>query len=285
MIQPGMDRLDNEYQAFKASKEFWMEDPKTKARLEVTSSIPLRKHIDPVKLQSRLDRFNEARFEDFQKDYVGTLLGTEYANYLDNLNLAKVKVLAKKDDIKVVVEGPACELPLWEVPISIQIHDLYNGSVLQEFNEGVFDFDNLVLEGTRRFQVKADLIRNSGARFVEAGTRWRYNYDWHSFLMGLFLGDLSNLVVGTTNLSFALTFGLTPIVNDDVKSIESPSLIEIEKLLPGPIVVKRVTAFEMAHLNSHFGDELIFEWDSDLASDIGPLGNILSLDYHIEGIS
>ena len=276
----GINRFDNDYAAYLGGQEEFRRDPTATGVLIVESTTPLTKHVDPMKLQSRMDRLAEMRYEKAHLQYLGTLNKFD-ASYLEHLDAEPplVRVLAKDSRIKVVVEGLRSDLPIWETPVSEQIRDLYYAGVMQA--DGL-DLDALVGEGIRRFQVKGDMLRNSGVRFVEAGTRFRYGFKWHSLLITLILGDMHDLLLGTTNLGMAMAFGLDPVANlaPDVVRIAGPSVRELEALYDGegrPIVVTGVNAFQMAHLFGHFGDRITFEWDRDLTGDMGPAGTFLPL--------
>lgn len=276
------NRLDNEYQAFLRSQELWKKDPDATGRLEVKCGIPLKDKLDPVKLQGRLDRTADHKWEPGLLDYLATLdkIEPEYVKYLEDQQTPLPVVRARANDIMVRVDGKKCDLPLWEVPISNQTHDLYFNQIVAENN---LDPEVLVLEGVRRFQHKADMLRGSNFVFVEDGTRWRYAWDWYDLLITIILGDIPNIIVGTTNPWMGLAHA-TPVVNYPVPKyhrLKNPSVDQIEKSSGhGQIVVSGANAYQMAHLNSHF-EGLIFEWGADLTSDMGPGGTSLPLSFEL----
>lgn len=277
-------RFDNELTTYLQAQEKFLKDPKEEATLTIGSPSLLGRFVDPQKLQGRLDRLAEMRYEKAHLQYLATLEKFDQ-DFLDHLNdePPQVKVLAKENKMKVIVEGFREDLPLWEVPIMLQIRDLYYTGALQADN---LDYDALVGEGVRRFQVKGDMLRHSGVRFVEAGTRYRYGYEWHALLFQLMIGDMGELLLGTTNLAMAMAFALKPVDNlAGVLRIESPSVSDLENLVdtePRPIVVTGLNAFQMAHLYGHFGDHITFEWDRDLTGDMGPMGTFLPLTSTVQ---
>lgn len=272
-----VNRLDNEFGAFLKAQELWKEDPDVSGRLEVRVGIPLKDKVDPAKLQGRLDRIAEFEFEPVFSEYLKLQdLDPAFLEFLETAAVPHPRVLARENDVMVRVDGRRSDLPLWEVPIANQLHDLFFATMIAEQN---LDGDVLVMEGVRRFQHKADLLRGSSVAFAEAGTRWRYSYDWYDLMIKVILGDLPNLITGTTNPWFALGHGLKVTNNQGIPRLSAPSVKEIEASSDDPVVVSETNAYEMAHLHSHFGNRLIFEWGSDLTSDMGPGGIPLPLTF------
>lgn len=276
-----IDRLDNEYSSFiLAQRDF---EDQTEVTMEITSSLPLRQKIDPLRLQGKLDRIREAKFFPGQREYLQQTgkFTEEFLDYLST-GLPPVKVLAKGDNMKVIIKGFRSDVVQWRVPISIQLHELYYASVIQDDN---LNANVLVDEAFRRLRTKADLLRNSGVRFVEAGTPWRYGVEWYALLVGVLIGDVGENIQGTTNMAMAMSTGLPPIANlhPDVALIDQPSLRDLEDLLDGegrPVVATGSTAFQMAHLSSHVGSErVLFEWGMDCTADMGPGRVIIPLNF------
>lgn len=278
-----INKLDNEYiQYLRAASS------EGDGVLEVSSPELLKKYIDPAKLQARLDRVQEMEYDKAQIEYLQTV-GKFSDAFLKEIQAVPPRaiVLGKGDNLKVRVEGPKIHLALWEVPIAIQLHDLWY--------VGIFDADQMdpgfiIGEGARRLQTKLDYLRNSGVRFVEDGTRTRYTWDWYSLILQSLMGDARDLLLGTTNPAMAMAFALPLIAYDDSLTgatkgvrVSATSVEELSTLAGGhqdTLVVSGVNAFEMAHLHSHLGDRLVFEWGSDLSADVGPAGRALPLAYH-----
>jgi len=275
-----INRLDNEYPAYIAAQESFLTDPGANGVLEVTSPIHLLEFVDPKRLQGRFDRIAEMRYDTVFVQYLESLgMDSGFVKHLVAGDQSIMKVFAKGADVKIRVEGLKTDLLLWEVPISIQIRELYYNAVAEAEN---LDVNALVIEGARRFQVKGDMLRNSRVKFVEAGTRYRYSSEWHSLLLQIVTGDMGDLLLGTTNLAMALAFALTPIANEDAFKVASPTVQELEALVNSesrPIVVTGTNAFQMAHLYGHLGNQVSFEWDQDLTGDMGPAGAYLPLDF------
>lgn len=279
-----INKLDNEWTAFLKARAL----PKTDGIIEVSSPEPLKKYIDPVRLQTRLDRVQDMVFAKEEKEFL-KLQGKFPNTFLTYISKQwpRAKVLVKGDELKVRVEGQLPYLALWEVPISIQIHDLWYMGI---YNADTMDPNFVIGEGARRLQVKLDFLRNSGTRFVEAGVRMRYGWDWYSLVLQSLLGDARDLVLGTTNPTMAFAFSIPLLSYDDLLTGATPgvrvSATSVEELgrlaeehSDSALVIQGVNAFEMAHLHSHFGDRLVFEWGTDLVSDVGPAGRSLPLVF------
>lgn len=277
------NRLDNEIEMFLKAQESWKSDSSGTGRLEVRCPLPLKDKLDAAKLQGRLDRTSELKFEPSEVDYLATtkLFEEPFLQVLRDHILPMTRVMSRGEDVMVRVDGAIWELPMWEVPISNQIHDLYFSGIRAD--NGLSD-DMLVVEGIRRLQHKADMLRMSGLVFTEAGTRWRYTWDWYEMITSVMIGDFPNLIEGTTNPWTAMKNGLGVISRreeDKWLRVELPTadvLARVREETDQPIVVTGVNAFEMAHLSSHV-PEVSFEWGADLTADMGPGGIPLPLTF------
>lgn len=274
-----LTRLDNDYEAFLEASKAWGLENSGPGVLEITSpSAGLMRYVDPLKLQGFLDRIAEMRLDPGYREYLESLgFDPRFVKALADATPPTPRVLSKDGNIKVTVTGERWQLPLWEVPVSVSIRDLYYANVAKQQN---LNFDVLFNEGLRRFHVKSDMLRNSGLRFVEAGSRYRVAYDWYSFLIASIIGDMGDLLVGTTNLGIAMAFGLRAAHSVEARRVQSPSVKDLESILDEegrPVVVTGTNAFQMAHLYGHFGDSISFEWDQDLTADMGPAARFLPL--------
>jgi hypothetical protein len=277
-------RIDNDYLCFLEAQEQFRSDPKARGTLEITSSAGrLLEYIEPMKLQGFLDRIAEFRFEKSMRQFLEQLgdLDSEFLDHLTAGEDSNIRVLSKGADLKVSIEGLIADLLMWIVPAETQMRELYNATVADV--QGL-DLDNLVREGVRRFQVKGDWLRNAEARYVDAGTRFRYSYEWHSLLLQMAIGDQHDLLLGTTNVGMAMAFGLPLVANREDRRVHSPSVRELESILEEegkPVVVTGVNGFQIAHLYGHVGDSVTFEWDRDFTGDMGPSGRFLPLESTI----
>lgn len=275
----GIDRLDNEYQAFLRAQDVLGDLEAVK--MEVTSRVPLRRYIDPQVLQSALDEVDDAKLDTAQRQYLMLTdrFQEEFLDYLE-IGLPPAKVLANDNDIKVVVEGTWSDVTQWEALIGIAVHRLYYDGLVAADNLNV---NVLASEGVRRFHVKGDMLRASGVHFVEAGTRYRCDAGWYDFLVDLLIGDLGDSLEGTTNMAMAMRKGLEPIATPASSSLDSPSVSELEAAVQQGDerpVVTGANAFQIAHLASHVGpDNVLFEWGEDLVSDLGPARSNLGLSW------
>lgn len=276
-----IDRLDNEYPAFLRAQEAFGNPEQVK--MEVTSSLLLRRYINPQRLQGALDEVQDATLSTAQREYL-MLTGEFSESFLDYLEtgLPSVKVMANLNEIKVVVEGTRSDVIQWEALIGVALHNQYYKGVivLDRLNP-----DALIGESVRRLRAKGDMLRASGARFVEAGTRYRCDAEWYSWLVEMLIGDLGDSLLGTTNLFMAMSTGLTPWAHLDQKTlVERPSVEALGNLVDdaATVVVTGANAFQIAHLASHFeGTNLVFEWGEDLVSDTGAARTHLDLSWSV----
>jgi hypothetical protein len=198
--------------------------------------------------------------------------------------LPPTSVLMKDDVLRVRSVGSLRDVRLWVAPISAQLHELYYESQVEQYG---LDTGSLYLEGVRRFQVKSDFIRNSGARIVEAGMRYRFGFTWYVSLFTTLRGDLPDLFIGTTNVYLGMAHALPIWSGDSHARTDETSVVGLERVLSSmsegeELIVHDVNAMQIAHLHSHFGSRLIFEWGADLMADMGPVGAILPLEIRID---
>lgn len=286
--------LDQEFNAFCVAQSRLEQGD---GSLLVHSTNPLRRYIDPARLQARLDRFQQLPFPAASVQYLrGTKAFTEELLAALTIPLPPVKVLSKDENIRVRVSGPLFQLVLWEHHISGQYHELFAKGIIQEHD---LLEDALINEAIRRLQTKGDLIRSCGVRFVESGSSFRPHFGWYSAILPTLLGDMPDQLLGTTNVLAAMSYGLSPLtltpefsggpmgihtdgIMDYPTSVQK--VAEVLDATPGILAITGARAYEMAHLDSHFGDRLVFGWGADLTADMGPVGTRLPLSFDTEGL-
>lgn len=281
-----VNRLDTELDTFFRAQAATGTD-----QLTVECTEPLRKFVDPVKLQARLDEFAQIKFKSPEIQYLSLVpeLETDFVGSLQDETLPRPKVSEKDGFIRVVVSGPRRLLCEWEHATSVIIHNLFATGTVEAYD---LDFNTIFGEGVRRLQRKLDLVRNAGVRWVEAGSRYRMFDQFYAMLIPTILGDCPDQLYATTNAWMALSHGITPF------STHAPSLtkdvfddiIDADVALSKPTfdtaLVRAPNAFAMAHLVAHAGQSagnLLFEWGSDLTADMGAIRGALPLSFHYDG--
>jgi len=270
-----VSKLDNLYPAFIESQDN-LDNKDIGAMVMTCANIPLNKHISALKLQSRLDRIQGLPLTESQIEYL-KLIGFNDA-FIDLMsNWPIMPSVSTSDEVSVRIEGTYSEAILWQAPVNMIVREMYFANIMA-VNE--IDVNVLMLEATRRFQSKGDMLRNCGLRFIEGGSDYRYRFDWYSLLFGMIMGDFSDVFLGTTNVGMAMSHGMTPY-RSDYPSISSPTTKQLEFALEKDqnVLVRDASAFQMAHLYSHFGDSISLEWGSDLVADMGLLGSNLDIKW------
>src|SRR4051812_46183562 len=123
--------LNNDLSAFlKADKLMGKGD----GVMHVTASQPLRVYIDPKRLQPRLDRIAEYKFDPVYREYMEALkvFTPEFVDFLGT-PYPDARVLSRGDAVRVEVTGSLASIELWKHPISAQLHQLHYAGNVEEY--------------------------------------------------------------------------------------------------------------------------------------------------------
>ncbi len=124
------------------------------------------------------------------------------------LNEAYVRCNEKNDDLSIIVEGPWISTILFEVPVLAIVSELYHK---------YYDTTAIALiTGKKKFDKKIQYIYkhihiDSILSINDLGTRRRFSYEWQKELLDLSSKYYRKYIKGTSNIHFAMMFGLTPV--------------------------------------------------------------------------
>lgn len=199
--------LDTDFYKFTMGQFAWKYYPNVKVKyafINRTQDVKLLLHIQD--LIAELDNVRNLKFSMSELNYLKSLgiFDTEYLNYLSKLSLPPV--FAENRDGKLIIEteGLWAEAIFWETFILSIVNELHfrrNTPIgyIGEFHD--------------RLDEKMAKIRKNPIKFIEFGTRRRFSWELQQRL----ISDLStqfyrtDIFVGTSNVSFAKEFDLTPI--------------------------------------------------------------------------
>ena len=145
-----------------------------------------------------------AHEEEFLKDNC-YYLSSPYIDFLKGYRYdpKEVEIVQEGDDLKLTISGPWYRTILWEVPLMALISELYFKTVRPA---GLLPEPQL-----RDLNVaKAERLEKLGASFADFGTRRRFSFDNHLKVVHD-LCKAATKMRGTSNLHFAMMYGLTPI--------------------------------------------------------------------------
>jgi nicotinate phosphoribosyltransferase len=149
--------------------------------------------------QEELDYLRRWRF--FKSDFVD-LLGLFH---LDQRFISVSRIPDSPNEIDITIKGPWLHTILFEVPVLAIVSEIYYRNTVKEP-----DF----AEGRRRLAAKiaqANTIESSDFRIADYGTRRRFSRGWQGEVLKTLKSDMAKHFVGTSNVSFAMEQGLTPL--------------------------------------------------------------------------
>lgn len=128
--------------------------------------------------------------------YIDFLAGYRY-------DPSEVNILQAGSNLKVTVSGPMYRTIYWEVPLMATISELFFKATNQPHdNES---------DIRKKARDKAMALRNADITFSEFGTRRRYSYNVHCWVLEELSRHAGRSLVGTSNPHLAMKYNLTPM--------------------------------------------------------------------------
>ncbi len=171
--------------------------------------IDLRPIIPEV--DAEIDHLCNLRFTKKERDYLRTLrfMKEDFIQFLRlfQLNRAFIHVGMENDAFALRIKGPWLHTILFEVPILAIVNEVYFRDIrpapdFESGKEKLYEKINRVKESNRE---------NLRFRFADFGTRRRFSYIWQEQIIQILKKELSENLMGTSNLLFSMKYGLTPI--------------------------------------------------------------------------
>ncbi len=128
-----------------------------------------------------------------------------YLDFLEGYRYNPEEVIIKQqgDKLEVFIQGFWYRTILWEVPLMALISELFFRMTGQKPN------DKKVIENTVIY--KAGFFNDLAIKYADFGTRRRYSYDNHDFVVSLLSSYGKPAFIGTSNVHLAHKYDLTPI--------------------------------------------------------------------------
>lgn len=199
--------LDNDFYQFTMSNCVWVNgDGDLPVRYEFrnrTFAVPLAARLDADLLAALIDRVRALRFETNDVEYLRSLglFADDWLAALPDFRLPEVQIGSHNGHLTLTYEGPWAQAIFWETPLLALVSEVY----YKRFG-GFYD------EGAQRLREKIGYLKDRKTlRFVEFGTRRRHSAQWQEFVLGRILTDIPDLLIGTSNVTFARAFGIRPV--------------------------------------------------------------------------
>lgn len=177
----------------------------------------LTEYVDPFTLQERLN----TRRSGWSKDEVAYLAalsaadGSErfspaFLDYIEQSDLPPVNVsLNEEGDLAIDTKGDWALVTFWETVVMSEVNELYFETKVRR--DGL-DVMELYMKGDEKLTEKIEVLKNRpDIKFADFGTRRRFSYRWQNHVIERLLHECPDNFVGTSNVSLAQKYGVTPI--------------------------------------------------------------------------
>jgi nicotinate phosphoribosyltransferase len=159
------------------------------------------------RLDAEIDDLCKLRFTEEELKY---LSGVRYfkKDFIDILRLLQlnrdhIMTYIEDGELQIEIEGPLFLIVWFEVPVLAIISEL--------LCEDKIDFK----KGAEVLDFKLAVVREStmgyNFTFADFGTRRRASHAWHEEVIRKCMGGVKNHFIGTSNLYFAMKYGITPV--------------------------------------------------------------------------
>ena len=183
-------------------------DVKVKAKLYCrTPGLKLGQHIEEI--QKQLELASKLRFTSQELNYLSSIrllrddILTELEKDVLNLNSVSIEK-TKNDDLCIEVEDYWEKEIWWELIILPIVQECYTSSL--PFNR-VTAVSNLI-RTIGKFKEYSSKYKFTLSDF---GARRRHSREWHDLVVGAYKNCLPGVFVGTSDVYFAMKYGVTPI--------------------------------------------------------------------------
>ncbi len=151
------------------------------------------------------------RFAKKELDYLRTLrfMKEDFIQFLRlfQLNSKFVRISTDNNEFSLKITGPWLHTILFEVPILAIVNEVYFRDI-----RAAPDFET----GKEKLYKKINLVKESNKedlefRFTDFGTRRRFSRVWQGQIIQILKKELPENLIGTSNVCFAMEYGLIPI--------------------------------------------------------------------------
>ena len=167
-------------------------------------------------LEAELDALCTLRFTSDELNYLRSLrfIKSDFVDYLELFQLKRRFIQVTVDEqnrLCIRVEGPIIQAMFFEIFVLAIVNELYFRRL---------ETPEVLAEGERRLQAKADLLRSYAAAqepgdppflVSDFGTRRRYNLAWQEHVVRMLNQAAPDCLRGTSNVYLAKKLGLIPI--------------------------------------------------------------------------
>jgi nicotinate phosphoribosyltransferase len=156
------------------------------------------------KIKKELFNLCKKQFKPEEISYLRTLniFQEDFLCYLQDFQLSFNHLLIESDPFKLKIKGPWLETILFETPTLAIISEIYNKKRKEKLPQAEIHLKTVE---------KMILAKDSNIKFADFGTRRRHSFIWQSTIVGTCSSGISDQFIGTSNVLFAMKYGLKPI--------------------------------------------------------------------------
>ena len=201
--------LDNDLYKFTMMQAVWLKYPTTRVRYQFINRCPedffTAAAVDLIR--ERIACLADCRLTEAELGFLAErpFVRIDFIEFLRGFKLTAADVTVDFEDGQLVVsiEGTWVNTILWEVPLMALISETYFEVVNREWTANLETYTELT-------RTKAQRLTEAGCNFFEFGTRRRRSYDFQDAVVAAFK-EVGGTFGGTSNLHFAMKYGLQPI--------------------------------------------------------------------------
>ncbi|WPJ93994.1 nicotinate phosphoribosyltransferase [Coraliomargarita algicola] len=201
--------LDNDLYKFTMMQAVWLKYPKARVRYQFIN----RRREDVFTeeavhiIRERIMRLADCCLTEGELQFLAELpfIRFDFIEFLRGFTLSAedVKVEFEDGHLHLWIEGTWVNTILWEVPLMAIISEVYFEVVDMNWTSDLSGYAKKTAEKGRRLSAE-------GCNFFDFGTRRRRSYAYQDAVVAAF-NDVGGTFGGTSNLHFAMKYGLRPI--------------------------------------------------------------------------
>lgn len=181
-----------------------------------TKNVKIAEIVDEKELRRELDQIQQLKPTKEEITYLGTLKNNsgrlcqeDYLNFLSTIQLPEYSLNKTDGNFEMEFSGPWSTAIYCETMALSVMNELYYRSLLKNMDPD--QIREIYQTGRNNLENKITLLnQNSDIRFLEFGTRRRFSKDWQDYVIGRLKEKVPTQMTGTSNVHFAMKYGLEP---------------------------------------------------------------------------
>ena len=172
------------------------------------SSLNLNQYVDIGELREQIEATKQLSFTQEEINFLAKqgIFDEGWLEALKTFKLSNIIVEPAEKDFFIQVEGDFMSAMWWETIILSIVNELYFYGACAKHNICSIDMSRCFMQNTKD---KANVLRQyPGIKFVEFGTRRRATHSLQGSMIAYFANVIPEQMLGTSNMYWAMHFGL-----------------------------------------------------------------------------